>query len=72
MSRKIKLDDTEYSVDNLGEKAKSTLASLQFVTTRLQELSNMQALMQRAKNSYVESLKQELISSKAGFQFGDD
>ena len=72
MSQKIKLDDIEYSVDNLSDEAKTTLGSLKFATTRMQELSNMQALMQRAKNSYVESLKKELLLNKAGFQFGDD
>lgn len=72
MPQKIKLDEKEYVVDNLSDHAKATLDSLKFVTTRMQELSNMQVLMQRAKNSYVDSLKQELLSSKAGFQFGDD
>ena len=72
MGQKIKLDDKEYDVENLSDQAKATLASLQFATTRMQELTNMQALLQRAKNSYVESLKKEILSNKAGFLFGDD
>jgi len=29
-------------------------------------------LLRRAKNSYVDSIKQEMIADKAGFLFGDD
>ncbi len=72
MGQKIKLEDQEYEVEDLSDQAKVTLASLQFATTKMQELVNMQALLQRAKNSYVESLKQEVLSSKGGFNFGED
>jgi hypothetical protein len=72
MGQKIKLDDKEYDVENLSDRAKTTLASLQFATTRIQELNNMHALLQCAKNSYVESLKREMLSNKAGFLFEDD
>ena len=72
MGKKIKLDDMEYEVENLSDQAKATFAYLQYTTTRMEELGNMQALLQRAKNSYVESLKQEMLSSKAGLLFRDD
>ena len=72
MAKKIKLDGKEYETENLSETAKSQLASLQFVTQRLQELTNMQAILQRAKNSYIDSLKQEMIADKAWFLLGDD
>ena len=72
MGQKVKLDDKEYEVENLSDQAKATLASLQFATSRMQELTNMQALLQRAKNSYVDSLKKEMLSSKSGFLFEDE
>ena len=72
MGEKIKLNDKEYEVENLNEQAKATLATLQFVTKRMQEVNNMKALLQRAKYSYVESLKQEMLSNKAGFLLEDD
>ena len=72
MGQKIKLDDKEYDVENLSDQAKAALALLQFATTRMQELNNMQALLQRAKKSYDESLKQEMLSSKAGIVLGED
>ena len=72
MDQKIKIDDKEYDIENLSDQGKATLISLQFVTERIQELNNMQALLQRAKNSYVESLKKEMLSSKAGFLVDDN
>ena len=71
MVQKFKIDDKEYDVDVLSDKGKANLISLQFVTQRTQELINMQALLQRAKNSYVEGLKKEMISNKAGYLLED-
>lgn len=72
MAQKIKLDEVEYDVDSLSEHGKATLASLQFANTRINELTNLRALLQRAKNSYMESLQREMLSSKSGFLFDDD
>lgn len=72
MAQKIKLDDAEYEVENLSDQAKAYIATLKFTDTRLQELTNMRALLQRAKNSYVDSLKKEMLSSKAGFLFDEE
>jgi len=71
VSQIIKLDNEEYDVSKLSDSGKATLASLQFVSQRIQELNNMQALLVRAKNSYVQSLKQEMLSSKAGYFLED-
>ena len=72
MVQKIKLDDKEYEVETLSDEVKAKLNLIQFATKREQELTNMQALLQRAKNSYIESLKQEMLSNKAGFLFDED
>ena len=72
MAQKIKLDDAEYEVENLSDQAKAYIATLKFTDTRLHELTNMRALLQRAKNSYLDSLKKEMLSSKAGFLFDDE
>ena len=72
MGQKIKLDDKEYEAENLSDQARATLALLQFATTRMRELNNMQAVLQRAKNSYVDSLKKEMLSNKSGLLFGED
>jgi hypothetical protein len=72
MAQKIKLDDKEYEVEALSDEVRAKLNLIQFATKREQELTNMQALLQRAKNSYIESLKQEMLSKKAGFLFDED
>ena len=72
MVQKIKIEDREYAVENLSDAAKSNVAALQFATKRITEIKNMQALLQRAKISYVESLKIEIISQKAGALFEED
>ena len=72
MGQKIKIDDTEYDVDKISDGARKHLIALQFTTSKLQELKNMQALLTRAKNSYMETIKKEILSEKAGFLFNDD
>ena len=72
MGEKIKLDDKEHDIENLSDQAKVTVNFLKFSNKRLKELKNMQALLQRAKNSYVESLKKEMLSQKSGFLFDED
>ena len=72
MGRKIILDDIEYDVEHLSDNAKVTLTSLQFVSSRITELTNMSALLQRAKNSYVNSLKKEMLTEKAGILLEGD
>ena len=72
MSQILKVDDSEYDINTLSDDIKAKLALMQFAKKREEELVNMQALLQRAKNSYIESLKKEMLSNKAGFLFGDD
>ncbi len=72
MVERIRLNDKEYDLNELSESSRSQIASLAFVDEKLNELNNMHALLQRAKNSYVESLKKEVISNKAGFLLEDD
>ena len=71
MSQKIKIDDIEYELDNLSDAAQKAVKALHFVTTRQKELDNMRILLRRAKNSYVDGIKKEMISNKAGFLFDD-
>lgn len=72
MGRKIEIDNQQYDFEDMSEGAKEAVKAIDFVNARIRELENIQALLQRAKNSYGESLKVEMISDKAGFLFGDD
>ena len=72
MAETINLDGKEYAFEDLSEAARGVFTSLQFTTERLQELVNTQALLIRARNSYIDGLKKEMLSDKAGFLFGSD
>ena len=72
MTYKINLDGVNYELDAISDQTKETVLSLQFTIQRIEELTNMQALLQRAKNSYIDSIKKEMLSKKAGFLFDDN
>ena len=72
MSQKFRFEDKEYLFDDLSDNAKSNITLLQFVNKRMKELKNMQALLQCSKNSYLNSLKQEMLAEKAGFLLGEE
>lgn len=72
MSKKISFDGKEYDIEKLSDIAKAHMNLLVFSNQRLQELNNMQAVLQRAKNGYLESLKKEMLSQKSGFLFNED
>ena len=69
MEQKVKIDDKEYNIADLSENAKSTFLTLQFTMKRKEELVNMLAILQKAKISYIEEIKKEMLASKAGFSF---
>ena len=71
-AKKIKVGDKEYEIEKLNDQCKAKLAILEFLTIRLTEVINMQRVLQRAKNSYIESLKREMISQKTGHLFVND
>ena len=69
MSQTLTLDGKTYDVNDLSDEAQSEFKCLQFANIRLKELNNMHALLQRAKNSYVDGLKKEMLANKAGLLF---
>ena len=72
MDKMINIDGQEYDAANLSDNDKARLVSLQYVNTQIKERQNMLALLNRAKKSYIDDLKQEVLSTKAGFLLGDD
>ena len=67
--QKIKLDDKEYDVAKLSERARKLTVDLQTGTARVPEANNMSAILTKAKRAYIEGLKSEMLSAKAGFDF---
>ena len=71
MKQRFKFEDVEYSSDNLSEDNIKQLMQLQFIQSKLQELQDNSALLNKAKNGYIEDLKSEIISGKLGVDLGD-
>tara|TARA_X000001036_G_C20506719_1_gene736211 strand:+ start:465 stop:647 length:183 start_codon:yes stop_codon:yes gene_type:complete len=57
---KVNIDGTEYEFDDLSEKAKANLVSLQFVQGELKRLDAQVAVYKTAEVGYVRELKSEL------------
>ena len=72
MVDKVKIGEFEYNVAEMNDIAKAALNSYQFSNQRIEDLTRVQAMLQKAKNSYAEDLKKEMLSEKSGFLFGDD
>ena len=60
---KIKLDDIEYNTEDLTDKGKATLASLQFLEGQINKMKNEIAVYQTAQRTYVAALKAEIEQS---------
>ena len=65
-ARKIIIDEVEYNLDNLSEKAQAQIPSIQFVDAQLQQLNNEWAVSDTARMGYVNALKAELAKIEAG------
>jgi len=60
---KIKLDDIEYNTEDLTDKGKANLASLQFLEAQMNKMRNEMAVYQTAQRTYVAALKAEIEQS---------
>lgn len=72
MAKKIKVNDVEYDVDSMGDNSQKTIATITFISNRVAELSNMRNILQKAKNGYMDDLKKEILTNKAGVLFDVD
>jgi len=60
---KIKLDDIEYNSEDLTDKGKANLASLQFLESQMSKMRNEMAVYQTAQRTYIAVLKAEIEQS---------
>ena len=60
---KIKLDDIEYNTEDLTDKGKANLVSLQFLEGQMSKMRNEMAVYQTAQRTYVAVLKAEIEQS---------
>ena len=57
---KIILDGLEYNTEDLSERGAAVVKSLKFVEARLREIEHELAVHQTAKNTYTQSLINEI------------
>ena len=60
---KITVDEVEYNTEDLTETGKATLASLQFLDSQMQKISNEIAVYRTARISYIAALRAEIKKS---------
>ena len=71
MQQKFKFEGVEYNTENLSVGSVKRFLQLQFAQQKLQELQDNAALLHKAKNSYINDLKGEVVSGKLGVDISD-
>jgi len=66
MVNKLVLDNVEYALNDQNQSVKSLVLKLDNTDKAIQEKTNLYAVFTRAKNSYVQELKREMIAGKSG------
>lgn len=61
----ITIDGKQYLLDTLSEEAKAKITSIQVVDQKIGQLNADMAIIQTARNAYVQSLKTLLPKSTA-------
>ena len=64
----ITVDNVEYKIDELSDKAKEHIVNIQFVDAQIQQLNNEWAVADTAKIGYTNALKSELMKTKESDQ----
>lgn len=63
-NKTVTIDGKEYTFDDLSEKAKNDLASIQLVDQKIIETQQQLAILQTARNAYAKSLSEQLGDDK--------
>ena len=61
---KITVDNNEYDVENISDKAKLNLEALKFCESKLMKIKKEIAVIETAKIAYIATLKEELKEGK--------
>tara|TARA_B100000214_G_C23664680_1_gene489043 strand:- start:84 stop:269 length:186 start_codon:yes stop_codon:yes gene_type:complete len=56
----VTIDDKEYDLDQISDKAKNLLNSVQFAQSEIQRIQSQLALIKTAASVYTSQLKEEL------------
>ena len=66
MVNKLVIDKVEYLLDDQNQNVREMALKLENIDKELKEKTNIYSVFTRAKNSYIQELKREMISGKSG------
>jgi len=66
MASTFKFENQSYRLDDLSPAGQEIFSSLFFVTRHIEQIKNSLAVLNRAKNGYIDDLKLEVIEEKSG------
>ena len=66
---KIVFEGKEYDVDSLNKRSNEIMASMKNLDEILADKRRLLAVLTRAKLSYIEEIKRDIVADKAGFDF---
>ena len=69
MLEKFKLDDIEYAKSDLSDNGRSALEQLIYIEFRMAQANNNIAILNKAKNAYIQDLSSEVLELKTGISF---
>jgi len=64
MSESVTIDGKEYALEDLSDKAKADLGSMQLVDQKIAQNQQEMAILQTARNAYAKSLAEQLPEDK--------
>jgi len=64
MSESVTIDGKEYAFEDLSDKAKADLGSMQLVDQKIAQNQQELAILQTARNAYAKSLSEQLPEDK--------
>lgn len=70
MDEFFRLDGKNYQASDLSDEGRFQLERLLFVRGNINLLKNKIALMSKAKNSYIDDLKSDIVESRSGLDLG--
>ena len=70
--KKVTIDGKEYAVEDLSEKAKQDLVSMQLVDQKIAQNQQELAILQTARNAYAKSLAEQLPVDKQYNSYSQD
>lgn len=66
MTSRLRLDGQDHDISQLSKDGLAQLALIRFADERIAELTNVMALLTRAKKSYIDGLEREIIKARSG------